>query len=75
MSKKTDLIIDELVDQYLEDDRNNRPWIIGFSEGKDSIDLLTLVCLALNKFIDDDANFKYKRSVYVVCNDTMVRIR
>ncbi len=27
-------IIDELIDQYLEEDRYNRPWIIGFSGGK-----------------------------------------
>lgn len=25
-------IIEELMDQYLEDDRYNRPWIIGFSD-------------------------------------------
>lgn len=72
MSKRTDLIIDELVDQYLEDDRNNRPWIIGFSGGKDSTVLLTLVWLALLKIRDNDLNYKYKRPVYVVCNDTMV---
>ena len=35
-------IIEELMDQYLEDDRYNRPWIIGFSGGKDSTVLLTL---------------------------------
>ncbi|MDR2651516.1 MAG: hypothetical protein LBC68_04270 [Prevotellaceae bacterium] len=29
-------IIEELIDQYQEDDRYNRPWIIGFSGGKDS---------------------------------------
>jgi DNA sulfur modification protein DndC len=40
-------IIDELIDQYLEEDRYNRPWIIGFSVGKDSTVLLTLVWLAL----------------------------
>ncbi|MDD4972138.1 MAG: DNA phosphorothioation system sulfurtransferase DndC [Paludibacter sp.] len=70
-SRITD-IIDELIDQYLEDDRYNRPWIIGFSGGKDSTVLLTLVWLALQKIRDNDLNFKYKRPVYVVCNDTMV---
>ena len=29
------LIIDELIDQYLEEDRYNRSWIIGFSGEKD----------------------------------------
>ena len=39
-------IIDELSDQYQEKDRYNRPWIIGFSGGKDSTVLLTLTWLA-----------------------------
>lgn len=64
-------IIDELIDQYLEDDRYNRPWIIGFSGGKDSTVLLTLVWLALQK-IKDNKLGALKRLVYVVCNDTMV---
>ena len=42
-------IIEELMDQYLEDDRYNRPWIIGFSGGKDSTVLLTLTWLALQR--------------------------
>ena len=44
-SKRVEAIIDELKDQYLEEDRYTRPWIIGFSGGKDSTVLLTLVCL------------------------------
>ncbi len=72
MSKRIDIIIEELIDQYLENDRYNRPWIIGFSGGKDSTVLLTLVWLALQKIRDNDIDFKYKRPVYVVCNDTMV---
>lgn len=72
LSNRITDIIDELIDQYLEDDRNNRPWIIGFSGGKDSTVLLTLVWLALQKIRNNDLNFKYKRPVYVVCNDTMV---
>lgn len=47
MSKRIENIIAELMDQYLEEDRYNRPWIIGFSGGKDSTVLLTLVWLAL----------------------------
>jgi DNA sulfur modification protein DndC len=72
MSKRTDLIIEEIIDQYLEDDRFNRPWIIGFSGGKDSTVLLILVWLALQKIRQNNLHFKYKRPVYVVCNDTMV---
>lgn len=64
-------IIDELIDQYLEDDRYNRPWIIGFSGGKDSTVLLTLVWLALQK-IREEKIATLNRQVYVVCNDTMV---
>ncbi len=71
MKNRITEIIDELIDQYLEDDRYNRPWIIGFSGGKDSTVLLTLVWLALQK-IRDKKNATLKRQVYVVCNDTMV---
>lgn len=45
--KRINDIIEELKDQYLEEDRCNRPWIIGFSGGKDSTVLLTLTWLAL----------------------------
>jgi DNA sulfur modification protein DndC len=65
-------IIEELVDQYQEDDRYNRPWIIGFSGGKDSTVLLTLVWLALLKIRENNPTTTLKRQVYVVCNDTMV---
>lgn len=41
--KRINDIIEELKDQYLEEDRCNRPWIIGFSGGKDSTVLLTLL--------------------------------
>jgi len=64
-------IINELIDQYLESDRYNRPWIIGFSGGKDSTVLLTLVWLALIR-IREKGDADLKRQVYVVCNDTMV---
>lgn len=63
-------IIDELLDQYQEEDRYNRPWIIGFSGGKDSTVLLTLTWLALIKA--KNAGIDLKRQIYVVCNDTMV---
>lgn len=69
-NRRIEYIIEELKDQYLEQDRFNRPWIIGFSGGKDSTVLLTLVWLALSDL--KDSGIELKRNVYVVCNDTMV---
>ena len=63
-------IIDDIEDQYLEEDRYNRPWIIGFSGGKDSTVLLMLTWLAMQKAREE--GHELKRNVYVVCNDTMV---
>ncbi len=64
-------IIDELIDQYLDEDRNVRPWIIGFSGGKDSTVLLSLVWFALQKIRKEKLGV-LRRLVYVVCNDTLV---
>ena len=61
-------IISELKDQYLIDD-NLRPWIIGFSGGKDSTALLQLVWHAIRQIPDEER----KREIYVVCNDTLVK--
>ncbi|MBI9055109.1 MAG: DNA phosphorothioation system sulfurtransferase DndC [Bacteroidales bacterium] len=73
MSKKIDEIINEIIDQYAYADQSERPWIIGFSGGKDSTVLLTLVWKALEKIRKETHNpFQLKRPVYVVCNDTMV---
>lgn len=73
MSKRIDYIVDEIVDQYMYADTTDRPWIIGFSGGKDSTVLLTLVWFALRKIKDAIvAPFQLRRPVYVVCNDTMV---
>lgn len=69
-NQRIDNIIEELIEQYLEKDRFNRPWIIGFSGGKDSTVLLTLVWLALERL--KNLRTELKRNVYVVCNDTMV---
>lgn len=57
----------EIQDQYLNDN-NPRPWILGFSGGKDSTMLLQLVWLAISK-IDPILR---SRHIYVVCNDTLV---
>ncbi|EDP97378.1 DNA phosphorothioation system sulfurtransferase DndC [Kordia algicida OT-1] len=69
--KKTNYIIEEIIDQYTIDD-NNRPWIIGFSGGKDSTVMLTLVWLSLLKIKNDIDEKFLKREVWVVCNDTLV---
>ena len=72
-NQRIEYIIDEIVDQYMYADSTFRPWIIGFSGGKDSTVLLTLVWLALSKIKDTiPAPFQLRRHVYVVCNDTMV---
>ena len=68
MSKKINYIISELKDQYLIED-NLRPWIIGFSGGKDSTALLQLVWLAISEVPIEDR----KREVHVVCNDDQSR--
>lgn len=70
ISKRIKDIIDELKDQYLEEDRFNRPWIIGFSGGKDSTVLLTLTWLAMQQL--KEQGYHLTRQVYIVCNDTMV---
>lgn len=58
----------EIIDQYLYDENTTRPWIIGFSGGKDSTMLLQVVWKALRKIEPS----LLTRKIYVVCNDTMV---
>ena len=73
MNKRIEYIIDEIKDQYMYADDTHRPWIIGFSGGKDSTALLTLVWLALKRIKEDVlVPFQLRRPVYVVCNDTLV---
>ena len=69
-NQRIENIIKELMDQYQDPDRYNRSWIIGFSGGKDSTVLLTLVWLALIRLKESGASLN--RHVYVVCNDTLV---
>nr|WP_315155665.1 DNA phosphorothioation system sulfurtransferase DndC [uncultured Flavobacterium sp.] len=72
-NKKVEGIIAEIIDQYTYADNSERPWIIGFSGGKDSTVLLTLVWIALQRIRRDlPFPFQLRRPVYVVCNDTMV---
>jgi len=73
MNRRIEYIIDEILDQYMYADTTDRPWIIGFSGGKDSTVLLTLVWLALRKIKEEKiVPFQLRRPIYVVCNDTMV---
>lgn len=60
-------IQEEIIDQYLNDD-NPRPWIVGFSGGKDSTMLLQLVWNAIKSLPQE----LKKRSIHVVCNNTLV---
>ena len=72
-STKIEGVISEIIDQYAYADQTDRPWIIGFSGGKDSTVLLTLVWIALQRIRNDQPYpFQLRRPVYVVCNDTMV---
>ncbi len=67
MSLNIAYIESEIIDQYLEDE-SSRPWIIGFSGGKDSTLLLQMVWNAITKIKE----VAWTRDVYVVCNDTLV---
>ena len=63
-------IIDEILDQYMFADSSKRPWIIGFSGGKDSTVMLQLIWKALEKA--KHFHGFVGRDVYVVSNDTMI---
>lgn len=63
-------IVDEIIDQYMFADESKRPWIIGFSGGKDSTVMLQLIWEALKQV--KDLHGIVGRDIYVVCNDTMV---
>ncbi|SKB62632.1 DNA sulfur modification protein DndC [Parapedobacter luteus] len=67
MSFNSQHLQEEIVEQYLADD-NNRPWIVGFSGGKDSTMLLQLVWYAIRQLPEELRT----RKVYVVCNNTLV---
>lgn len=71
MPNRIDFIIDDIKEQYLEND-NNIPWIIGYSGGKDSTAVLTLVWKALLQIRSERGQSALLRSVYVVNNDTLV---
>lgn len=63
-SKLSDLV-KEITSLYLKDGRS---WIIGFSGGKDSTVVLSLIFHALSTLNKN----QLKKDVYVVCSDTLV---
>ena len=71
MTDRIDYVVNEIVDQYYVADETSRPWIIGFSGGKDSTVLLQLIWKALLK-VKEVLKAPLNRDVYVVSNDTMV---
>ena len=72
MAKFIQNIVDEIIDQYLFADETKRPWIIGFSGGKDSTVMLQLVWKALQNI--KKLGLVPYREIYIVCNDTMVYV-
>ena len=59
-----DLVM-EIQDLYLLDDK---PWVIGFSGGKDSTTILSLIYVAVEKLEPE----KRHKHIYVVSSDTLV---
>lgn len=60
-----DGIYEEIRQTYLSDDR---PWVIGYSGGKDSTTVLQLIWIAISELPDE----KQSKPVYVISSDTLV---
>lgn len=58
-------LLEEIRDLYLAD---ARPWVVGYSGGKDSTAVLRLVYEALSGLPDD----RRQKPIFVVCSDTLV---
>ena len=58
-------LVAEVQDLYLEDDR---PWVIGYSGGKDSTTVVQLIYFALKKL----SKSKRKKPVFIVSSNTLV---
>src|SRR5262245_32585870 len=65
-SSKLRFIRRELREEYLQP--HQKPWIIGFSGGKDSTLLAHLVIECLQTIPPDER----RRPVFLICNDTLV---
>ncbi|EAY29866.1 phosphoadenosine phosphosulfate reductase [Microscilla marina ATCC 23134] len=68
IKEQVEQIKKEILEQYREED-NNRPWIIGFSGGKDSTMLLQLVWKTIQDNVPQDLR---TRPIHVICNNTLV---
>lgn len=64
-NKKLTSIVDEIKSIYLSD---KRPWIVGFSGGKDSTTILSLVYAAILDIPKEERT----KHVYIVSSDTLV---
>ena len=58
-------LIKEIQDLYLEDEK---PWVIGFSGGKDSTTILSLIYVAVTKLKPAE----HHKHIYVISSDTLV---
>lgn len=58
-------LIREIQELYLE---NDKPWVIGYSGGKDSTTVLSLVYVAISKLDNEQRN----KHIYVISSDTLV---
>ena len=66
-TRKLDDIYDEIIKVYLDD---SRPWVIGYSGGKDSTTALQLIWKAIEKY-KSQGNDKFK-DIFVIASDTLV---
>ena len=64
-SRKLEEIYEEIRTVYLSD---NRPWILGFSGGKDSTCMVQLVWTALSTLPED----KRQKNIHIISSDTLV---
>ena len=64
-TRKLDDIYDEICNVYLDDDR---PWILGFSGGKDSTCMIQLIWNALVKL----PSTKLTKKLFIISSDTLV---
>ena len=64
-NKKLSEIYDEVREVYLSD---NRPWILGFSGGKDSTCMVQLVWNAISDLPENQR----QKKIYIISSDTLV---
>ena len=67
MFEKIDETISEIKSLYLSDDR---PWVVGYSGGKDSTSLVQLIFYALMELKKENRT----KGVHIISSDTLVEI-